>query len=173
MARYVAFLGGINVGGHRVAMADLRRHVEALGLDDVRTFIASGNVVFSTRKRTGLDDAVAGALGAALGYAVPTFVRTDAEVRALAEMEPFGDVPGTVAVGFLRGAPVAPVRKAVAALRTPADTLEVRGTELWWHLPNGFSGSQLHPKALERAGLGPLTIRNVTTVRKLAATLAP
>jgi uncharacterized protein (DUF1697 family) len=168
--RYVAFLGGINVGGHRVSMADLKGHFETLGLDDVSTYIASGNVLFTTRKRK-LEPLVERHLAAALGYAVPTFVRTAADVVALADASPFGDVPGTVAVGFLRDAPPAAVRTAVGAIRTPSDTLEVVGRELWWHLPDGFSGSQLPSKALAQAGLGPMTTRNVTTVRKLAAKL--
>lgn len=175
MPRYVAFLGGINVGGHRVTMADLRGAFEALGFDDVRTFIASGNVVFSTRKRAGVEAAIEAHLAKQLGYAVPTFVRTDAQVAALADpaASPFGDVEGTVAVGFLKAEPTATVARAVADLATPTDTLEVIGTELWWHLPGGFAGSQLHPKALKRAGIPTLTTRNVTTVRKLAATLDP
>ena len=95
MPRHVAFLGGINVGGHRVAMADLKRHVEELGFTDVSTYIASGNVVFSTRT-TKLEPLVEAHLEAALGYAVPTFVRRDAEVVALAGASPFGEVKGTV-----------------------------------------------------------------------------
>lgn len=170
MARYVAFLGGINVGGHRVSMAELRARFAELGFDDVSTYIASGNVVFSTRARQ-LEPTIEAHLEQALGYQVPTFVRTAADVTALAGASPFGDVPGTVAVGFLRQAPPKAVAREVAALGTDADTLEVIGTELWWHLPNGFSGSLLAPKALERAGLGPLTTRNLNTVRKLAARL--
>ena len=46
VARHVAFLRAINVGGHTVKMADLRRSFEALGFDAVETFIASGNVIF-------------------------------------------------------------------------------------------------------------------------------
>ena len=49
MTRYVAFLGGINVGGHRVSMERLRTEFGTLGFLDVSTFIASGNVIFTTR----------------------------------------------------------------------------------------------------------------------------
>jgi uncharacterized protein (DUF1697 family) len=171
MGRYVAFLGGINVGGHRVSMADLEGHFVDLGFDDVSTFIASGNVVFSTGERRPAPR-IAAHLEEQLGYAVPTFVRSDARVVEVAGASPFGDVAGTVAVGFLDAKPPAAVRSAVAALATDSDALEVIGSELWWHLPNGFSGSKLAPKALARAGLGPLTTRNLNTVQKLAAKLA-
>lgn len=51
MPRYFAFLRGINVGGHRIKMDRLREHVEALGFEHVETFIASGNVIFSSASR--------------------------------------------------------------------------------------------------------------------------
>jgi uncharacterized protein (DUF1697 family) len=171
MPRYVAFLGGINVGGHRVSMTALKDLFAELGFDDVATYIASGNVVFSTRKKT-LEPPIEKHLQRALGYSVPTFVRTDAQVIALAGASPFGEVTGTVGIGLLREAPPADVVRAVNALRSDSDTLQVVGTELWWHLPNGFSGSQLPPNALAKAGLPPLTTRNLNTMQKLAAKLS-
>ena len=74
--RHVAFLGGINVGGHRVTMERLRDEVTRLGFPDVSTFIASGNVMFSAPPRPDHDEHLAQGLEAALGWPVPTFVRT-------------------------------------------------------------------------------------------------
>ena len=168
MGRHIAFLGGLNVGkGHRVSMADLKAHFEALGYDDVSTYINSGNVVFSTSKPK--ESAIEGALEKELGFAVPTFVRTAAAVAELTS--PFGEVDGTVLVGFLKTAPTAAVKKAVTALATPADTLEVHGTELWWHLPNGQMGSKLPRNWGAEADLGPMTTRNLNMLQKLAAKL--
>ena len=50
--RYVAFLRAINVGGRVVKMDDLRRHFVSMGLSDVQTFIASGNVIFESPARS-------------------------------------------------------------------------------------------------------------------------
>ena len=169
MARHVAFLGGLNLGAtHKVSMADLKRHFEALGFDDVSTYINSGNVVFSTTRPS--EATIERALEQALGFAVPTFVRTAAAVGKL--RSPFGGADGTVLVGFLKQAPSPAVRKAVAALATDTDTLQVRGTELWWHLPKGQKGSKLPRNALQKSGLGPMTTRNLNMLTKLAAKLA-
>ena len=51
MTQYIALLRGINVGGHTVRMEDLRPLFEELGLENVRTYIQSGNVFFGTQAR--------------------------------------------------------------------------------------------------------------------------
>jgi uncharacterized protein (DUF1697 family) len=78
MPRYVALLGGINVGGHRVAMSDLRALFESLGFASVSTFIASGNVVFDTAACDAprLQTRIERRLGEALGYRVPASIRS-------------------------------------------------------------------------------------------------
>jgi uncharacterized protein (DUF1697 family) len=164
MPRYVAFLGGINVGGHRCSMETLRAAFEALGLRDVSTFIASGNVLFGADGRDGLEERVEEHLRERLGYAVPTFVRTAEAVVALPGACPHPTEGGTVAVGFLRG-PVDPA--AVADLVTEVDRLRIVGTELWWRVEGGLTDSLIPPKALGRA-VGPMTTRNLNTVRRLA-----
>ncbi|HEX3946049.1 MAG TPA: DUF1697 domain-containing protein, partial [Acidimicrobiales bacterium] len=94
MTTYVAMLRGINVGGkNRVPMADLREAVGALGYGDVRTYVQSGNVVF-----TGPDDGAAsgvvtsrlvGAVEAAFGLAVPVVVRTGGQLAETLADGPF------------------------------------------------------------------------------------
>ena len=80
--RYIAFLRGINLGGHNVKMDRLRVLFEELGLGDVTTFIASGNVIFDSDERDAdtLADRIEAHLAQALGYDVPTFLRTDVEL---------------------------------------------------------------------------------------------
>ncbi|MBL8057084.1 MAG: DUF1697 domain-containing protein, partial [Anaerolineales bacterium] len=91
MPRCIAFLRAINVGGHTVKMDVLRRHFQSLGYSEVETFIASGNVIFTTPRRqlAALEAEIAGRLEAALGYAVATFIRTEAELADLAAYQPF------------------------------------------------------------------------------------
>src|SRR5918994_5060517 len=90
--RCIAFLRGINVGGHQVKMDAVRRTFEALDLDNVATFIASGNVIFETGDPGGdpadtevaaLTARIESHLRAALGYEVPTFLRTDSELARI------------------------------------------------------------------------------------------
>src|SRR6185503_15854800 len=91
MARYVAFLRGFNVGGHVVAKDALCKPFTALGLEDVESFIASGNVIFTARSGSAptWEKRLAERLEKALGYEVATFVRTGKEVAAIAAAKPF------------------------------------------------------------------------------------
>ena len=92
MDRYVAFLRGMNLGGRRIKNEELRRHFEEMGFEEVATFRASGNVVFSSPKRVAegkLTGRVEAELDQRLGYDVPVFLRSIAEVAAIAACEPF------------------------------------------------------------------------------------
>ncbi len=82
MNRYVAFLRGMNLGKRRLEMSQLKTLFEELGYGQVATFIASGNVIFSTRERNAqkLEVRIAEHLERSLGYGVDTFVRTLDEV---------------------------------------------------------------------------------------------
>jgi uncharacterized protein (DUF1697 family) len=92
MTRYVAFLRGINVGGKRlIKMEDLRRVVESLGLKNVRTFIASGNVLFETAQtnREALTRKIEKKLLTAFGHDVPVVLQTIDELKDLLRAGPF------------------------------------------------------------------------------------
>jgi len=86
MPKYVAFLRAINVGGHTVKMDHLRLIFEAMGLKNVETFIASGNVIFdSTAKNSkALESKIEEFLQERLGYQVATFIRSTSEVGNIA-----------------------------------------------------------------------------------------
>jgi uncharacterized protein (DUF1697 family) len=173
--RYVAFLRAINVGGHTVRMEALRRQFESIGATHVETFIASGNVIFETARRNAdaLERAIEDHLRTALGFPVGTFLRTIPELAAVAAHAPFPEselaAGATMYVAFLKKAPGAAARVAVAALRNPVDDLAVHGRELYWLRRNYVGESMLPPSAFDKAKLGDTTTRNVTTVRKLAA----
>lgn len=94
MSLYLAFLRAINVGGRTVKMADLRRHLVEAGHEEVKTFIASGNLQLeSALSPSALETRLEKDLEKALGYRVDTFVRTEAELKALAQSHPFGQDP--------------------------------------------------------------------------------
>src|SRR5688500_13209576 len=122
--RYIAFLRGVNVGGaHAVRMEPLRAMLVALGLRDVETFIASGNVIFAAAgKAVSIERRIEACLERELGFAVPTFLRTTAEVAAVAAHKPFrglGVVPpgAMLQVGFLKAPLEAEAHAAVMAFR--------------------------------------------------------
>lgn len=173
MTRQVALLRAINVGRRRVTTDRLAAVVEGLGHDHVSTYLASGNVLFTSREaRAALEPALEAALADSLGFEVPTFVRTEAEVAAVVAAEPFDVAEGhTHLVAFLRAAPSAEVAAAVAALPTPTDDLVLAGDVLHWRIHGPSMASAIKPSAWDRSGVGPLTTRNITMLRKLATKL--
>lgn len=180
MARYIAFLRGLNVGGHNVKMDQLRQQFEALGFTGVSTFIASGNVLFESTngKAAELAQRIEQRLREALGYEVATFLRTDAEVGRIAAYTPFPDAASkegdTMYVIFLRQAPDAETRKRVLALANDQDLFHINGAELYWRRRGSLLEATINDAELAKAlGRAPTTSRNMNTLRRLAAKYPP
>jgi uncharacterized protein (DUF1697 family) len=179
VARYVAFLRAINVGGHTVKMDALARLFEAAGLADVETFIASGNVIFSARAANvpALERRIEAALRAALGYEVATFVRTVDELAAVSRREPFprARIDGAVAfiVGFLQAPLDAAAVKRLMTLRTDIDDFHVDRREIYWLCRTKQSESTFSNAVFEKTVGAATTFRSMTTIRKMAAKYAP
>lgn len=97
MTLYIAFLRGINVGGHRVKMDRLRELFAELGFSNVRTYIQTGNVFFETPEtdRKALTSQIEAYLLQSLGYEVPTFLRTPSELESALKIDPFKEVEVT------------------------------------------------------------------------------
>jgi uncharacterized protein (DUF1697 family) len=177
--RYVAFLRAINVGGRNCSMATLKRPFEQLGFSDVETFIASGNVMFSTTRRATerLETEIEEALRAALGYDVATFLRTDREVAAVARHKPFPTAAMRAAqslnVGFVAAPIDASTRSALMRLTTDIDTFHVDGREIYWMCRKRQGDSKISNVALERALKIRSTFRGLNTVLRLAERLKP
>ena len=172
MTRFVALLGGINVGGHRVTMDRLRAEVGSLGYTDVATFIASGNVIFTGPTRGDHEARIAAHLGEALGWPVPTYVRSAAEVIAATDLAPFGPTPDgyTHMVAFCRTVPGASHADIKAAQSTSFDRLEVHGREVHWLIDGKLTDSKITLPKLVKL-IGPNTTRNITSLARLALLL--
>ncbi len=164
----------MNLGKRRIKNTELCGCFEALGFTEVGAFLASGNVVFDTRSAdTGeVARTIEDGLRASLQYEVPTFVRTAAEVCAIAASTPFTaselDGAGKPQVALLQTPPDETARNSVLALSTPDDRLVIEGRELHWLPSGGISDSTLDITTIQRA-LGPMTIRTRRTVERLAA----
>lgn len=175
MPKYVAFLRAINVGGHTVKMDYLRRLFETLGFSNVETFIASGNVIFdspSTNTKA-LEKKIERHLQEALAYEVATFIRSIVELAAIARYKPFGEAElkaegGTLYIGFLAGSPDEEAKQKLRSLITEVDDFHVSGRELYWLRRAKLGDSRISGALLART-LGVQTLRNSTTVKKLAA----
>jgi uncharacterized protein (DUF1697 family) len=174
MPRHVAFLRAINVGGHVVTMDKLRAQFTALGLKDVETFIASGNVVFAPGRGSvaALENRIAKQLEKALGYDVATFIRTDAEVAAVAGYEPFPSKRIAAArafyVGFVAEPLTAAQKKTVLSFTDDIEEFHVNGREVYWLSRGGQGKSKFNNAVFERA-VTRATWRGLNTIRKLTA----
>lgn len=161
---FVALLRAVNVGGTgKLPMADLKAMAEAAGFKRVRTYIASGNLVFdSPLGASQIKLTLESALERYAGKPVGVMIRTAAEMRAVLDANPFPDKAGnrTVAV-FLDAPPPADTLDKVVAPGGEEVRLGVR--EIYIHYGDGMADSKLKVPAAKTG-----TARNINTVTKLA-----
>lgn len=166
----------MNLGRRRITNDDLRAHVERLGFADVKTFRASGNVIFDAPGGASIADVAArleAGLGEALAYDVPVFARDAERMRALAAAAPFGDdelaaSTGKPQVMLLAEAPNAAARRAALALLPDGDRFAFDGADLHWLPSAGLNDTQLDFKALAKL-VGHGTVRTKGTIDLIAA----
>jgi uncharacterized protein (DUF1697 family) len=176
MERFVAFLRGMNLGNRRIKNPELIAHFEAMGLEDVATFRASGNVVFvdpAGEAESKLQKRVEKELDERLGYDVAVFLRSAKEVAAIAARDPFpakamAASKGKPQVVLLGRKPSAKAKKALREITPEGDLMEVEGRELHWLPTVGLSETELDTKALD-AALGKGTTRTAGTIEQIAA----
>lgn len=168
---WVALLRAVNVGGRNaVPMAGLRGVLEEAGCSSVATYIQSGNVVFrhTSKARGALAAELEALVQKTFGVPSAVVLRTFAEIRKLAAAEPFGGDTEHTYVAFLTAKPE---RKAVTALETldiAPEGVEVVGSDVFLHYPNGLGRAKLTGALLERRLGVPGTVRNWRTVTRLA-----
>lgn len=161
---FVALLRAVNVGGTgKLPMAELKAMCEAAGFRSVRTYIASGNVVFQSKKTEAQVKAVLEtALAAYAGKPVGVLVRTASEMAAVLAGNPFRQVPSNKTVAyFLDGPPAEDALRAVSNRTTEEIKLGLR--EIYAYYPDGMGNSKLKIPAAKNG-----TARNMNTVAKLA-----
>lgn len=163
MTAFVALLRAVNVGGRQLAMADLKRIAGELGLDNPTTYIASGNLLFASRKsERELKKALETAIENHMGKPVGVMIRTAGDMAAVAAANPFADQPGNRVVAIFLDA--SPPKDTVTAAKNVADERIALGRrEIYVHYPNGQGPSKLKIPAVATG-----TARNMNSVAKLA-----
>ena len=177
MAGYVAFLRGMNLGGRRITNDDLRAACEACGLTDVATFRASGNVIFEAPAGVGGEDLstkIEAGLAEELGYEVPVFLRSCAQVADDRRPQAVHRRPAEGLDGEAAGRDAAR-RTGQGGDEGRAGDGRRRTTGSRSRAPSstgcrsgGMSDSDLDLKTLE-ARLGPWTMRTMGTIEQIAA----
>jgi uncharacterized protein (DUF1697 family) len=165
---YVALLRAVNVGGTgKLAMTELAAMCEACGFGKVKTFIASGNVVFTSKLgEAAVKKALAARLAAYAGKPVGVLVRTAAELADVLAANPFADrAPNATVAIFLDAAPPPTALRDITGLH--GELLAAGAREIYVHYGAGMGTSRLKIKAAAEG-----TARNINTIGKLAAMTA-
>ena len=176
VTHYALLLRGINVGTkNSLPMAELRAMLEAIGCTDVRTYVQSGNAVFGTTLgEAELTRHIEEALEEYMGRPIATTLRTEEELQAIVDGEPFGSLvtkPAYLCVTFLSHEPTKAEVAPLHAAEWGEERFEIAGRDIYtWH-PEGQGRSPL-AGALGKLKLrGAATTRNWNTVQKLLAML--
>ena len=169
----VALLRGINVGGkNKLPMADLVAMFREVGCDDVRTYIQSGNVVFSAGPDLvgDIPSLISASIMDQFGYSIPVVTRTASEFEEIVRANPFAETgaeANRLHVMFLADLPDRAHVEALDPNRSPSDEFAVLGREVFLHFPNGVARSKLTNAYFDSSLSTTSTSRNWRTVGKL------
>lgn len=174
MTVYVFLLKGINLGGRKVPMADLKELASAVGLSNPRTYVASGNLVAgSDRPADEIAPELETALEERFGFAIEVMSRTADEMARVAAANPYPDGdPKQVVVGFAGGTIATSAAEQIEALATPNEPFVLSGRELFVHFTDGQARSKLAARLSQAVGQS-VTARNLRTVTHLASMSGP
>lgn len=171
MAIFVSLLRGVNVGGHgRLKMSDLARLYASLGFTNVRTYVQSGNVVFSTESREAEKIArqIEKELKSRLDLDAVVFVRTPDDLGAIVDRNPFKKYePNRVHVTFLSTRPNEIPTNKIDAVKARGELFSLHNREVYLFLPNGQGKTKLSNSFFEKVLGVRATTRNWNTVTAL------
>lgn len=175
MTNYVAFLRAINVGGQKlIKMEILRLLFEALGFENVRTYIQSGNVIFADQDGNAekLAAKIERKIHKALGHEVTVLVRTIAELEAIVLRNPFNRVESgadvMLFVVFLAAEPARDKRLPLLSSTENLEVFQIRDRNAFIVARRKKNGRFGFPNNFVEKQLGvPATTRNWTTVKKI------
>ena len=170
MATWIALLRGVGGGIRSLPMGELVKQLEGIGLKDVRTYITTGNVVFSsTRAATRLATDIEGCIEKKFGFHSNTFILSVDELRRAARNNPFPQADATpqlLHLFFLSEPPKTANLDAMNELKTKSEQFATKGKVFYFYTPDGFGISKLATRVDRLLGV-ETTARNWRTVGKL------
>lgn len=172
MARLIALLRAVNVGGRKLPMAELRALCAGLGWKDARTYIQSGNLVFSAPgKAEAQEKKLEEAIKDRFGLDVPVIVRTAAQWAGYVAANPFAkvarDEPNRLQLLVSKRPPDGEAAAKLMERARAGEVVKAAGGAIWFHFPEGVGTSKLTPALIDKAAGSPSTSRNWRTVLKL------
>jgi uncharacterized protein (DUF1697 family) len=173
-------LRGVNlVGRNRIKMDALRSLYDSLKLEDSRTFIQSGNVIFRTKlphnqkNCAALAKKIQNAIDVTFGFRPEVILRTTDELRSAIAATPFPAHrnlhPGKILVTFLAAQPAAEAHSTLLNLKGYPEEVHLKGRELYIYFPNGAGQSKLPWSKVEKLLKVAGTARNWNSITKMLA----
>jgi uncharacterized protein (DUF1697 family) len=172
MKTYIALFRGINVGGRNVLpMSELVSMLENIGLQNVETYIQSGNVVFQSEETNAslLADTICAAIKKSHGFEPQVLLLKPEEIEKAVQSNPFPEAesqPKTLHLHFLSSEPRSPDLDALESIRDDRERFVLKDGVLYLHAPHGIGRSKLAANAEKLLGVS-ITGRNWRTVCKL------
>jgi len=170
MTAFIAFFRGINVGGHNILpMKDLIDILQSLGCTDVRTYIQSGNVVFSRdlSDRKVFSERIAERIERSFKFKPSVLLLTREELSLRIENNPFPTDEGkNLHFYFLERIPEDPDLDRARSLKSPTEEFLLKDDVFYLFAPDGIGRSKLAAKVESCLGV-PATARNYNTVMKV------
>jgi uncharacterized protein (DUF1697 family) len=171
---WIALLAAVNVGGRKVVMSELKALAEEMGLENPRTLLASGNLVFKAPgKAAEIEARLEAALKDRFGFDCPVMLRSAAEWDEAIAANPFPEAarnnPGHLILAALKSQVSAEALEKLRAAITGPEKVERRGREVYFVYAEGQGRSTLTLPMVNKALGARNTGRNWNTVLKLAA----
>ena len=173
MTVYIALLRGVNVGGHnKLPMKELTELCARLGLEDVRTYIQSGNIVFrSSIPPSDIAATVHAGIAERFGFDIPVMVFDADEWGRILSASPYGALaaedPAKVLVTLLDGKPAESQLEKLSGVVSGDEEFHLDGRALYLRLPQGAGRSKLAARVAAANFKTPATARNWRTMLKL------
>ncbi len=172
MSPNIAFLRGVNMAGHNsLKMNDLSGLFQSLGFKDVRTYIQSGNVVFSDQSGKSVSELsviIELAILKKFNYTVPAIIRNIYDLKQILSINPFINEenfnPGRMVAILLHEETTADQINKVSDVDYPPDKFKIIGSEIFVYCPNGFGKSKLYTNFFEKKMGVTGTARNWNTI---------
>ena len=177
METWIALFRGINVGGNNILpMAKLKNDLESLNLENIRTYIQSGNVVFDSRSGAAstLTKKIMGRIEEQHGFRPQVLLLKREELNAAIQSNPFPKAlpePKSLHFFFLAETPTDPNMKAINDARAPTENFKLTDRVFYLHAPDGVGRSKLAANVEKHLGV-VTTGRNYRTVEKLSVMVA-
>jgi uncharacterized protein (DUF1697 family) len=174
MTRFVSLFRGINVGGNNSVRMDALKELHAsLGLQEVATYIQSGNVVFTSDEAdvTQIQQDIEDGFAQKFGFQAKVMVRTAGEFNVIIENNPFQNEllkeSKWVVAMFLASHPISTAREDIQKTYSGPEELHIIGQEVYIYYPEGIGRSKLTNTFLEKKLKTAGTARNWNTVLRL------